>query len=96
MEKSMMEEDGKELRTLLKLKRSHMNPGEWILYNPDNFALHTHCRSKRVALVIKNNVKRRRLPKSRNLRTLESHIRVTTNRKYIRQIEQIIEEIRHA
>nr|WP_301907099.1 hypothetical protein [uncultured Anaerostipes sp.] len=84
------------MRTLLRLKRSHRNTGEWILYNPDNFALHTHCRSKRVALVIKSNVERHRLPRSRNLRTLESHIRVTGNQKYIRQIEQLIQEIKHA
>ncbi|WP_243000950.1 hypothetical protein [Anaerostipes sp. AF04-45] len=49
-----------------------------------------------MALVIKSNVERGRLPRSRNLRTLESHIRVTGNQKYIRQIEQIIEEIKHA
>nr|DAQ59214.1 MAG TPA: hypothetical protein [Caudoviricetes sp.] len=47
-------------------------------------------------MVIKSNVERRRLPRSRNLRTLESHIRVTSNQKYIRQIEQLIQEIKHA
>lgn len=86
----------KGVSSVLKLKRSHRGAEEWILYNPDNFNLHTHCRNKRVALAIKSNVDRHRLPKSRNLRTLESHIRVTSNQKYIRQIEKLIQEIKHA
>ena len=79
---------------MLKIKKAHKDKYEWILYNPDNFALHTHCRSFRVALSIKKNVEKKRLPRSRNLRTLESHRRVTGNRKYIRQLDTLIEEVK--
>ena len=65
------------------------------MYNPDCFELHhTHCRNKRVAIAIKKNVERRRVPTSRNLRTLESHIRLTGNKNYKRKIQNIIEEVK--
>ena len=65
------------------------------MYNPDCFELHhTHCRNKRVAITIKKNVERRRVPTSRNLRTLESHIRLTGNKNYKRKIQNIIEEVK--
>lgn len=79
---------------MLKIKKAHKDKDEWILYNPDNFVLHTHCRSFRVALSIKKNVEKKRLPRSRNLRTLESHRRVTGNRKYIRQLDTLIEKVK--
>ena len=63
------------------------------MYNPDCFELHhTHCRNKRVAIAIKKNVERRRVPTSRNLRTLESHIRLTGNKNYKRKIQKIIDD----
>ncbi|MCB6614626.1 hypothetical protein LI127_15405, partial [Anaerostipes hadrus] len=49
---------------------------------------------KRVAIAIKKNVERRRVPTSRNLRTLESHIRLTGNKNYKRKIQKIIEEVK--
>ena len=65
------------------------------MYNPDCFELyHTHCRNKRVAIAIKKNVERRRVPASRNLRTLESHLRLTGNKNYKRKIQKIIEEVK--
>lgn len=88
----MQKEDG----GMLKIKRAHKAEEEWILYNPDNFELHTHCRSFRVALSIKKNVEKRRMPRSRNIRTIESHKRVSGNSKYIHQLEQLIEELEGA
>ncbi len=79
---------------MLKIKKSHLANGGWIVYNPDNFALHTHCRHKRVAVIIKNNVENHRLPKSNNLRLLYSHIRVTRNRSYIEQIQTKINQFK--
>lgn len=76
----------------LKIKKSHLENGGWILYNPDNFDLHTHCRHKRVALVIKRNVEKRILPKSNDKRMLYSHIRVTRDKKYIKAIMDKIEQ----
>ena len=58
-----------------------------------NENLHTHCKHKRVALKIKKDVEHQRLPESRNLKTLESYTLVTTNRRYLRQIYKIIEEV---
>ena len=78
---------------MLKIKKSHRNKDEWIVYNPDNFQLHTHCRSMRVAVVIRDNVARHRLPKSTDIRLLTSHIRVTRNKQYIRLLEERINEI---
>ena len=77
---------------ILKIMKAHKREDEWIVYNPHNFNLHTHCRSRRVAIAIKNNVERQRLPKSRNLHTLYSHVRLTTNRRYQEQLLAIIEE----
>ncbi|MDD3570175.1 MAG: hypothetical protein PHY44_03640 [Lachnospiraceae bacterium] len=52
--------------------------------------MHTHTRHKRIAVVIKNNVEHHRVPKSKDLRMLYSHIRVTTNKSYIKLIEERI------
>lgn len=65
----------------------------YIVYNPHNFNLHTHTRHKRIAWVIKNNVEHRRIPRSNDLRLLYSHIRVTSNKQYIKEITKKIEEL---
>lgn len=90
----MFSRSTKEDDILLKIKKSHKKRDEWILYNPDNFKLHTHCRSFRVALSIKKNVEKHKLPRSKNLRTIESHKRVTKNKKYIRQLDDLIDRIK--
>ena len=79
---------------MLKIKKSHCNKSEWIVYNPDNFVLHTHCRSRRVALIIRSNVKNKRMPKTKDFRLLESHLRVTKNKRYRKMIEQRIDELK--
>lgn len=65
----------------------------YIVYNPHNFNLHTHTRHKRIAWVIKNNVEHHRIPRSNDLRLLYSHIRVTSNKQYIKEITKKIEEL---
>lgn len=72
---------------MLKIKKS-LTKEEWIVFNPDNFDLHTHCRSQRVAVAIKRTVEHREIPKSINLRFIDSCIRVTTNRAYIRRLQE--------
>lgn len=82
---------------MLKIKKSRRyteGHEEWILYNPDNFRLHTHCKSLRVALTIKRNVEKQVLPKSTNIHTLESHLRVTRNKKYRAVLEECIAFLR--
>ena len=76
---------------MLKIKKSKRD-GTYIVYNPDNFALHTHCKSLRVALVIRSNVEKGRLPKSNDLRMLYSHLRLTKNRHYRKLLEAKIQE----
>ena len=78
----------------LKLKHCK-HDDTWKLYNADNPELHTHCKHKRVALMIKADIEHHKIPKSRELRTLHSYLRVTTNKRYIRQIQAIIEEVNH-
>lgn len=78
---------------ILKLKYCS-NDDTWLLYNVHNLNLHTHCKHKRVALTIKSDIEHHRMPKTRNLKTLESYARVTTNKRYLRQLESIIEEVK--
>ena len=81
---------------MLKIKKAHKQREEWILYNPDNLKLHTHCGSLRVALTIKRNVLKRRIPESNNLRMLQSHLRVTKDKNYISALQRRIDEIKAA
>ena len=60
------------------------------MHNKD---LHTHSIHKRVLVNIKNDIEHHTLPTTRDLDTLESYTRVTTNRRYLRQIYRIIEEV---
>lgn len=78
---------------MLKIKKSHRNENEWIVYNPDNFQLHTHCRSMRIAIVIRDNVSRHRLPRSTDIRLITSHIRVTHNKQYRRMLQERLYEL---
>lgn len=73
---------------MLKIKKSHMKD-EWIVFNPHNFsACHTHCRHKRVAIKIKYLVEHRIVPQSKDKRFIESCMRVTKNKAYLRQLEE--------
>ena len=72
---------------LLRVKKSH-SKNEWILYNPQNFEnRHTHCKYKRVALTIKHNIEHQIMPKSKNLETIYSHIRVCPKGTYKKSLE---------
>ena len=78
----------------LKLKHCK-HDDTWKLHNVHNPNLHTHIKHKRIALKIKSDIEHHRMPKTRNLRTLQSYLRVTTNKRYLRQIQAIIEEVKH-
>lgn len=72
---------------MLKIKKSRTKE-EWIVYNPDCFeTCHTHCRHKRVAIAIKYLVEHRIVPESKDKRLIDSCIRVTKNKRYLRQLE---------
>ena len=68
---------------MLKLKQSHRDPEEWIIYEPGNFQnCHTHCRHLRVALKIKYLVSHEELPISKSVRFVNSCIRVSPGGAY--------------
>ena len=77
---------------ILIIKKSRAKD-EYIVYNPHHFQLHTHTRHKRIAVIIKSNVEHQRVPRSNDLRLLESHIRVTSNKSYLRKLEARREEL---
>lgn len=78
---------------MLKLKHSHVKD-EWIVYNSDNFNLHTHTRHKRVAVALKRTVEHREIPKSEDMQFIVSCIRLTNNRRYKRELEEYLESIK--
>lgn len=78
---------------MLRIKKSHID-NQWILYNPKDFAYHTHCDSLKIAKIIRDNVVRQRIPKSHCVRLIESHIRLADNERYIKALANKIAEIR--
>lgn len=70
--------------------------GEWIVYNTDNFQLHTHVFHKRVAIKIRDCVNRRHIPDTDCRMVVESCMRLTTNKRYLRQLSTRLEEISNA
>lgn len=79
-------------RSFLRLQ-FHEEDNTWELYNIHNKDLHTHSRHKRVLVKIKKDIEHHRLPTTRSLKTLDSYTRVTTNKRYLRQIERLIKEV---
>jgi len=78
---------------MLKMKKSHIKD-EWILYNPDSFeTCHTHIKHKRVALKIKYLVEHHIMPQSHDIRFIDSMIRVTKNKCYLRQLQEYRETL---
>ena len=72
---------------MLKLKQSKLD-GTWVVYNPQNFNLHTHTRHKRIAIKLKYIVEHRMMPTSTDTRFIDSLIRLTSNRSYKRKLEE--------
>lgn len=76
----------------LKIKKGYNET--WIVYNPFNFdACHTHTAHLRIARVIQRNVNKFCIPKSRDRRTIISHIRVSTDNIYLERLQEILNEI---
>lgn len=53
--------------------------------------LHTHCKSKRLAETIINNVCSEKIPLHSHSRTLESMKRLSNNSKYIEKIDELLQ-----
>ncbi len=78
---------------MLKLTRSHYD-GSYTVYDEKDFDNHhTHTKYLEIALVIRDNVNRLRIPKSRNRKMIVSHIRVATDPEYLQKLKDILFEI---
>ncbi len=51
---------------------------------------HTHLKSQRMAYVMRDNLIKGRIPKTKSERLLRSHMRVAEDEKYIEEIHQLI------
>lgn len=77
---------------MLKIQKSY--DGGYIVYDKRDFQnRHTHTKHWRVAVVIRNNVNKLILPRSRNRKMIESHIRVAKDHNYINDLNKILKEI---
>jgi len=83
----------KEGEKLLKVKQSHFD-GSFIVYDPMDFSKHTHIQKKGVAFVVKRNVERNLIPKTKSVWLLESHIRVSSNEDYISMVQTKIDSLK--
>ena len=54
---------------------------------------HTHIKNKGMATTIRDNVLRKKMPKTRNTYLLSSHLRISTDEKYMRKIQELIDVI---
>ena len=80
---------------MLKLKQSHRDPEEWVIYEPGNFQnRHTHCRHLRVALKIKYLVTHEVLPTSTSIRFVNSCIRVAKDGPYKESLIQYLNTLK--
>jgi hypothetical protein len=71
---------------VLKIKKSHKDKEEYIVFNPHNFDLHTHVYSLRVAKKIKYIVEHQLVPTSANKQFVISCIRLTADKQYKEQL----------
>ncbi len=51
---------------------------------------HTHLKSRRMACIMMDNLIKNKLPKTRSIRLLKSHIRIAEDEKLISEIQQLI------
>ena len=79
---------------MLKIRKSYCSG--YIVYDEKDFQnCHTHTKHLRIASVIRNNVDNKRIPKSRDMQTIISHIRVSKDPEYIKSLQKIIREIEY-
>lgn len=75
---------------MLKIKKAHKG---FILYDTSDFRHHTHTDSYMIAKIIKDNIEHNRMPKSRNLRLIQSHYRVAKKKNYKLKLLELINSI---
>ncbi len=79
------------------LKVKSKNRVGYILYNTKKTFKngHTHIKGYSMAKTIIDNCIKKKTPKTSNLYLLTSHIRISTDEKYIKRIEELIEAKKH-
>ena len=79
------------------LKVKSKNRVGYILYNTKKTFKngHTHVKGFDIAKTIIDNCIKNKTPKTSNLYLLTSHIRISTDEKYIKKIEELIEAKKH-
>ena len=76
----------------VKIKKT--SDGNYVIYNESDFDnYHTHTPHLRVAKKIRSDINAWRLPRTDNIRLLESYRRVATDKIYIQRIDEMIEEL---
>ena len=76
---------------MLKIKKSLK--GGVVLYDDCNFAYHTHLKDIHIAYQVRKNVENRRIPRTKSLWLLYSHLRVAKHEGYRIQLKKKIAEI---
>lgn len=72
---------------MLQIQKTPHN--DYVVYDPEDFNhYHTHVKSYLTAKVLKRNVENNILPKSHDIRFIESHMRVTRDRGYMAQLKE--------
>lgn len=72
-------------------KGSH---NDYVVYDTSNFKMHhAHVKSYTIAKILKRNVENREIPKSKDIRLIESHIRVSTDKEYIRILTNLLRDL---
>lgn len=69
----------------------------YIVFDDKDFKNHhTHIKSHEIATVVRNNVKYSKIPKTKNIRLIESHIRVASDPNYITLLKTLIKDIKNS
>ncbi|MDF2615363.1 MAG: hypothetical protein K0Q47_18 [Sedimentibacter sp.] len=74
----------------LKILREKYNSCDPAVYKGIWKQCHTHLLSKNMAYVMRDNLIKSRIPKTRNKRILMSHIRIAEDEIYISKIKKLI------
>lgn len=79
---------------MLKIKKCRSKREEYIVYDVNNFEHHTHTKHLRVALKLKYLCNNKILPTSKDVRFVESLIRLTNDRRYKQKLETYLNELK--
>ena len=77
---------------MIQIQRGSHN--DYVVYDTSNFKNHhAHVKSYTIAKILKRNVENREIPKSTDIRLIESHIRVSTDKEYIRILTNRVRDL---